>query len=656
MTLLIPLGLLGLLGVVALIIIYIIKPNYQQKAISSTFIWKLSLKYKKRKLPTSTLRNLLLILCQVLILTICAFILTKPSTLIKTQLDESEVIIILDASSSMRAVNEEEESRFERAVEKSIEKINEVFENDGIVSVIFADNNPSYLIQRATKEKSTELIGQLEELVDEDACTYGSGDIDGSLELSEEMLQENPYAQVVVYTDKAYTYIPDGIEVVEVTDSEWNTAILNAYAELEDNYYNFVVDVACYGRNEDVTVEIEVYGANAADLNSAGTNIRLTTTVLCENDTPKRLIFRNADKSVIDIDDENTILVDIFDADKVFSYQSIHITVGENDSYQEDDNFDIYGGQKEVIKIAYTTKGKNPFMLGVLDNLRSSYRDRWDIQITEVNTKIGEEYDNITEGYDVYVYEHYCPEIMPKDGLVIFVDPDVAPNGAGFRVNSYYDLGRVSQPLQSGFPHVLMNNVIAENITVTRFSNITYLQSNYDILMGYNGRPILMAKNDGPEQVVIFGLNPHYSNLPITVYWPMIFRNIMEYYLPSTVIGNAFEVNQTININARGDEVVVEGYKTYKPIVEFPATVSLEVPGMYNISQTTYFGKEVTESIYVKVPADESNLWKEEDTLYKPQLDVDYDSFFNDLLLYFAIGLVALLFAEWWLHMHGSNI
>ena len=77
---------------------------------------------------------------------------------------------------------------------------------------------------------------------------------------------------------------------------------------------------------------------------------------------------------------------------------------------------------------------------------------------------------------------------------------------------------------------------------------------------------------------------------------------------------------------------------------------------MYNISQTTYFGKEVTESIYVKVPADESNLWKEEDTLYKPQLDVDYDSFFNDLLLYFAIALVALLFVEWWLHMRGSNI
>jgi len=49
MKLLTPLGLLGLIGVVALIIIYLIRPNYQQKYISSTYIWKLSLKYKKEE-------------------------------------------------------------------------------------------------------------------------------------------------------------------------------------------------------------------------------------------------------------------------------------------------------------------------------------------------------------------------------------------------------------------------------------------------------------------------------------------------------------------------------------------------------------------------------------------------------------------------------
>ena len=35
-----PLILLGLVGILILIIIYIIKPNYQQKAVSSTFIWR----------------------------------------------------------------------------------------------------------------------------------------------------------------------------------------------------------------------------------------------------------------------------------------------------------------------------------------------------------------------------------------------------------------------------------------------------------------------------------------------------------------------------------------------------------------------------------------------------------------------------------------
>ena len=47
MNLLLPWGLLGLLSVAVLLLIYILRPNYQHKLVSSTFIWKLSLKYKK---------------------------------------------------------------------------------------------------------------------------------------------------------------------------------------------------------------------------------------------------------------------------------------------------------------------------------------------------------------------------------------------------------------------------------------------------------------------------------------------------------------------------------------------------------------------------------------------------------------------------------
>ena len=85
MKLLTPLGLLGLIGVVALIIIYLIRPNYQQKYISSTYIWKLSLKYKKKRVPISKLRNILIIICQILALVTCALILAQPNEVLKAR-------------------------------------------------------------------------------------------------------------------------------------------------------------------------------------------------------------------------------------------------------------------------------------------------------------------------------------------------------------------------------------------------------------------------------------------------------------------------------------------------------------------------------------------------------------------------------------------
>ena len=121
MTLMNLLGLLSLISLIILLIIYILKPNYQQQFISSTYIWKLSLKYRKRKLPTSKLRNILLILCQVLLLVTLTAILTRPVNITKEKV-ENESIIIVDASASMRT-NYDNETRFNRAfIRKSFKR------------------------------------------------------------------------------------------------------------------------------------------------------------------------------------------------------------------------------------------------------------------------------------------------------------------------------------------------------------------------------------------------------------------------------------------------------------------------------------------------------------------------------------------------------
>ena len=108
------LGILGVIGLIVLIIIYIIKPNYQNKIISSTFVWKLSLKYKKNKIPLNKLRSILLFLCQVLVITAAALILAQPF-IASDKVESRRKVLIIDASVSMLAETGDG-NRFENAV------------------------------------------------------------------------------------------------------------------------------------------------------------------------------------------------------------------------------------------------------------------------------------------------------------------------------------------------------------------------------------------------------------------------------------------------------------------------------------------------------------------------------------------------------------
>jgi hypothetical protein len=72
-------------------------------------------------------------------------------------------------------------------------------------------------------------------------------------------------------------------------------------------------------------------------------------------------------------------------------------------------------------------------------------------------------------------------------------------------------------------------------------------------------------------------------------------------------------------------------------------------PGTYTLTQTPISGVEVTESFFVKIPAEECNTARTVETLSNPYTEKVEEGFDYDLLLYFAIALVALLFAEWWL-------
>ena len=664
MSLLTPLGLLGLLSIIVLIIIYIIKPNYQQKFVSSTFIWKLSLKYRKKKIPTNKIRNILLILCQVFILAACAAILAQPVQIIPKEKRATEVIAILDSSASMRT-EYKGKTRFERAVEGVRSLSNDMLEKNGLVSVIIAEENPSFMAQRiATEKEGMEATEKLNALLETDACSYSTSNIEAAINLCEEVLVANPEAQIHLFTDTAYSFVPENVKLVNVSkEEEWNVGILDAYTEMEDNYYKFIVDVGCYGnRTAEISVTLSIIDANARSSEEKGENITLTTEPIpFGNNETKRIIFINEDQyQGLENQEENVVYHLITNTDeRVYAYQSVQVSLGMDDSFSIDNNFSIYNGQKEVLRIQYASELPNPFFTVLFEKLREIYASKWDLQIEQL--KMGEEGE--THGFDFYIFEHRMPKKMPTDGVVFLLNPDPSlsdnrlPADSGLQATGINEFRRHIY-LTKEKEHPILNHMNVEDITVYKLVNMLY-DPDYEVLWWCESQPALLVKDlseeeaSGVSKVVVMPFSLHDSNITMTKEYPVLFYNIMEYFLPSTVQQNTFEVGENVELNARGKELSMlrEGDDKEKTVVfnEFPNSMIAELPGTYTLSQTTYSGKSVTEKIFVKVPAEESNIFKVDDAIkdlyQKEQDEINY----NDLLLYIAAALVAVLFIEWWL-------
>lgn len=640
MSILLPLGLLGLLGIAVLILIYILKPNYQQKLVSSTYIWELSLKYRKKKIPISRLRNLIILICQLLIIAACAMILAQP-VIRAEKMESNERIALIDASAGMLATDGAD-TRFVRAIGQVKELAEDTFSQSGIITVILVDEQPAFIARRADQTMREEMLARLDELARCENnvpvhCTYGVADIDAGMELAEQVLEENPSASVRLYTGKEF--IDSGIvDVIDVgVDTEWNAAIVNASAEMDENFYSFSVEVASYGIGANLRVNCEVYGVNGQDRTEilslpARCDVGETVTVEFNSDSVDMMIymFDYVRVSVEAVDAGGAVLTD---------------------SFSYDDTFYLYGGTPQKINIQYASPKPNPFVSGILIGLRDSLSSRWDIDLTEIR---GENAIPEIAGFDFYIFEHKMPEILPTDGVVFLINPDVSPEGAGITLNANDVSGDFT--LRSGGAHPITDRVNAEEITVSKYKRVT-LADGFETLLYIGNDPALMIKNEPGVKIALLTFSLNSSNFSVLAGFPSLMYNMISYFFPSTItdsedMGSSakyiFEVNDTVTLNAKGPFLTVtDSVGTKTEFDEFPAGIEAVRPGTYTVSQIPLSGVETVERFYVRIAAAESDIGLVLEELYSPYVDMPEQFNDFDLLLYFAIALVALEFIEW---------
>lgn len=633
MSFLTPLGFLGLIGLIVLIIIYLIKPNYQNKIISSTFVWKLSLKYRKKRIPINKLRNILLFICQVLVITACAAVLVQP--IISTDKPEptDDKVIIIDASASMMSKSGEL-TRFERAVTAVRAYSDEVFEKGGRVSVILAGDKASFVIQEADLSKREELNDELDKLIDVNslACTWGEPDVSGAIKLSEEITGAYPGVEVVMYTDTAYTDAGD-VTVLPISDiSEWNAAVLDVRAVIEENnFYRYEIDVAAYGGvNRDIQVFCEIYGVN-----DQKDTISLKGTLRCENGVTSTLIVSQ---------DESVSVEPV----SIYSYESVFVYITEEDSLDKDNSFYLYGGEKPKLRVQYASSLANNYFATTLMVMRDQLQYRWNIDFVQVKA----DETPAEEGFDIYIYEHTMPAALPKDGIVILADPDLPPYSSGFRLGTVANIGETT--LSSDGAHPVLNRVTAENITITRYTRITSYDG-YTPILYCNNDPVMMVKNEDGQKIAVMSFSLNYSNLPVLMEFPLMMYNLIEYFSPSTFTEYVFDVNDEITLNSRTDMLEISTPDGSGTLTDFPTSLPLTAPGAYTVIQNDMSGDELAESFFVRIPHSESDISSTEDTLPNPYYFTDAASEARDPILYIALALVLLLLAEWWLHQREQN-
>ena len=245
------------------------------------------------------------------------------------------------------------------------------------------------------------------------------------------------------------------------------------------------------------------------------------------------------------------------------------------------------------------------------------------------------------------------PAKLPEDGVVMLMNVEEMASGVGVRVIDDVNRGGRLLSLTQDAEHAILNNINADNIEVSRYFRCNF-DGTYETLLSCDNSPMLAVRNEPDSKIVVMPFSLHYSNLPLRAELPIIMYNLFGYFFPSTVNANSFQVYETVELNARGPELSIKYDANdeieFTPFTQFPAYLSLSLPGTYTLTQTiSQTGNEIEERIYVRIPMAESNIWLEHDALQAPFEAEDDSAFFEDLLIYIAAALVFLLFAEWWL-------
>ena len=609
MNLLQPLGLLGLIGIPILILIYIIKSKYREYVVSSTYIWKLSEKFVKKKSPLSKISGLLSLILQILTVLFLSFALAHPIISIS---NAKNYLFIVDNSASMNI-----DDRIMKAKNEMIDMV--YSSNPGCeYTIILANEEASIICERENdKDKVVKTIKSI-------SATFEESEVTNGVNAAQAYFIEDSSKEVILFTDKKISEQENikNIKIKNMNEDEMdsNASINSLSFKSDETTTTFNGQVISYYEDKAINLQLFLDDTFESEI-----------TINCLSNQSQTFTFN--------IEHVN--------------FNTAKVIITNEDDLMVDNEYILYN-HESISNYNILLISENPFYLKSILSV-----------LGETSIDIYNEYNpKKMSGYDLYVFDSVSVSTLPTDGAIWLFNIDKNIDNAGFVVQGFEKVtGGATLKLTNDGSETyssLTTNITNSNISVAKYMKYG-VYSSFTTIMSYNSYPMIFAGiNENKNRQVMFSFDLHDSNLPLLLEFVILFKNMIDYSIPSICNQNQFVCGEEISLNVLPN---CESIKVYSPsnipselpLQEGVALYELNEVGTYSIEYVIN-GQTKKFKLYASYPINEQNVIEEieyidlvgskTDATHKSEYDIQW-------ILFFIVLVLAIL--EWEVYIYEQR-
>ena len=363
-----------LLTIPPVIMLYILKRKYKEEVISSSLLWKEVYKNTRANTPWEKFKKNIMLLLQIIIILSVILALMSPFISIGGK-SYKNVIMVIDNTASMNTIYDDSNSRLEQGKTLAKEYLNSTKEGTNTYIISYDGSSNLLLNGNFNKSNATSIIDNISK-------SYGSGDISDVVSFVKAIGDGiGEEYEVLIFTDKQVAISDINGRIVYLGNSGLNASVDNVSHKFVDDKVKVIANVTNNGDS--------LYEGDFSLYN--GEELVAVEGVTLQVGESKTLSFQ----------------LDSLNSDYLKGELS------RKDILMEDNTYYHVVNENKVKKILLVTD-ENIFLEKAFGSIENT-------EVYKTN-----DVSNITDNdeYDLYVFDNKMPEVMPRKGSILFINPN----------------------------------------------------------------------------------------------------------------------------------------------------------------------------------------------------------------------------------------